>query len=164
MPPLRLGARLIGPRNGLAACAFTLRESRRFQATVSNAELSRRVAQALFSMERFHRGSPSEEERRQVERQAWQELLQFPDSAAEDATASEVADILGAWCYFSRFWTHGMQGLGDEELAGDGGEGAGKRKDVAVPLVDRQAVTAAPPSADLAPPPRPNPLDEVLEF
>ncbi|ORC90869.1 uncharacterized protein TM35_000072930 [Trypanosoma theileri] len=156
------GLRLLG-RRPLLACSFAISESRRFalQSSTGGENLCREAAQSLFSMERFHRNSHVEGERRQVERQAWRELQKLPDSATENADINDITDVLGAWCYFSRFWEQGMRGPGEEE---QGKSDESREKEIKVPSVERSGARFGAPTADEAPPPRANPLDEVLEF
>ncbi|KAH9580014.1 hypothetical protein LSM04_006233 [Trypanosoma melophagium] len=155
-----LGLRLIG-RRPLLVRPVAVSEGRRFAVQSSSGDLCRETAQSLFSMERFHRTSHSEEERRQVERQAWRELQKLPDSATENADINDVTEILSVWCYFSRFWEQGMRGPGNEE---EGGTKENREEEVKVPRVERSEARFGTPTADEAPPPRANPLDEVLEF
>ncbi|RNF16757.1 uncharacterized protein Tco025E_05048 [Trypanosoma conorhini] len=164
MAPLRLALRLVGSRRALSVQTFPRCKNRSSATFSSDAGLCRQTAQALFSLERFHRQSSSADERRQVERQAWRELQKLPDAVANSASIHDVTDIVGAWCYFSRFWELGMQG--PEETSGEeqsDGVLAGK-KDIDVPLLERRTPLTHPPTADQAPPPRTNPLDEVIEF
>nr|CCC91045.1 conserved hypothetical protein [Trypanosoma congolense IL3000] len=152
-------AHLLCPVGAAALRRCTSHTVRRFKSTTVDTNASTEAAKALFSMERYHRQSPNENERRQVERQAWEELMKLPDAAVEDASPSDIADILGSWCYFSKYWENGLQGPKQSEAA----ETDTLR--VTIPLIDREKQRAYPLSrADCTPPPRANPLDEMLEF
>ncbi|ESL08813.1 hypothetical protein TRSC58_03478 [Trypanosoma rangeli SC58] len=160
----RLALRLVGGHRALTAQAFLRCKSRPSTTSTHDSGVCRQTAQALFSLERFHRQSDSETERRKVESQAWRELRKLPDAVANSASIPDVADIVSAWCYFSRFWALGMQGPG-ETVCGKQNEGVSAgEEDIDVPLLERRAPTMQPPTADEAPPPRTNPLDEIIEF
>ncbi|EAN90257.1 hypothetical protein C3747_138g29 [Trypanosoma cruzi] len=159
----RLVLRLACARRSLLAPTFPHCQSRASTAFSSDAAFCRQTAKVLYSLERFHRQNSSQNERRKVERQAWRELQKLPDAVADSASIHDVTDIVAAWCYFSRFWALGMHGpeeTADEKQKG----GVLERNDIDIPLVERRAPKARSPTVDEAPPPRANPLDEVIEF
>ncbi|AAZ11898.1 uncharacterized protein TEOVI_000675000 [Trypanosoma equiperdum] len=141
--------------SALELCGVT-----RYKSSLPNSALTARTAEALYSMEHYHKQCLNEDERRQVEVQAWEELMNLPDAAVEDASSSVVADILGSWCYFSKFWDRGIQGPNPSDSPEENNV-----KKVNVPLIAREFHRPHSPSTvDTAPPPRANPLDEVLDF
>ncbi|RNF12247.1 hypothetical protein TraAM80_00394 [Trypanosoma rangeli] len=156
--------RLVCGHRALTARGFIRCKSRSSTTPTSDPGVCRQTAQTLFSLERFHRQSDSETERRKVESQAWRELRKLPDAVANSASIHDVTDIVGAWCYFSRFWALGMQGPGGTVCGGQNEGVLAGEEDIVVPLLERRAAPTQPPTANEAPPPRTNPLDEIIEF
>ncbi|KAG8341378.1 hypothetical protein ERJ75_000725500 [Trypanosoma vivax] len=159
MALLRCSALLLFGRRCAQRTLPVLLAGKRSNATTCGEDPLQDSVRMLYSMEQFHKRCQEEEGRRQVERQAWEAIRKLPDTAVDDAAAADVVDILSSWCYFSRFWARGMQGPAEDD------ESTVSPAEITIPIVERRAQTAVRAiAADMAPPPRANPLDEVLEF